>query len=577
MANLQFKAGSLTPREPLQELLRTISTFDAGMASEEPIPIARVQWWDVKTMQVLCPWCSERHYHGFTGKYEGQLRVAHCGVPRTKTSPTPTYHVQFAISPPLLGYEIDKERFRFITGNGLVDQEDLVPSDQIERLRRSFRERVDKRAKWTSATEKLTIFEDFSIEVITRVVSEMVRGNVKYVRNYLETSSEAHIFLHGVESWVGLPCDLSVSDDDEAHSTQPDDCTSGETALHMAAAEQYPEMIRLLVTKGADVNAADVNGRTPLMEAAFWGRLENVQILLLHGADKSLQCICDGSLQLATDFAKPTKRNARARRMRAGGLTGEPIYKEDSYTRDLDREHIVRLLDDEAPSHQPPQLEGFAFEHGSRQSHLFVSLTTQFSVPSEWKTVASLHRGQGFTDVAAMSGWGHGENEVIHIAGREWTTEVLELCALLEFELRPHTYDHGVVGQWEACHAEKQLIAYFVNRHVFLETEIREPGEKDLGITGLLEQFIMGELTEDMLAQRRLEEKQKEEVRERKLKLRKLWAVRPEISVREAVIMVSKPVCSECKRFIAHVNERWELALRVRHRCLDDQCRECST
>lgn len=547
------------------------------MTSKEPIPIARVQWWDDKTMQVLCPWCSETHCHGFTGRYEGQLRVAHCGLPRNETSSSSSYHVQFAISSQFPGYEIDKERFRFITGDGLVNQEDLVPSDQIERLRRLFRERVDKRAKWTSATEKLTIFEDFSIKVIDSVVSEMVRGNVRYVRTYLETSSEAHVFLHGVESWLGLPSDLSVSDDDDAHSTQPKDYTSGATALHMAAAEQYPEMIRLLITKGADVDAADVNGRTPLMEAAFWGRLENVQILLQHRADKSLRCICDGKLQFAADFAKPTKRNAKARRMRAGGSTGEPIYKEDSYARDLDREHIVRLLDDDALSHQPLQLRGFTFERSSRQNHLLVSLTTQFSLPSEWKTVASLHRGQGFTDVAAMSGWGHGESEVIHIAGREWTTEVLELCALLDFELQPHTYDHGVVGQWEACHAEKQLIAYFINRHMFLESEIRVPREEYLDVTDLLEQLAMGELTEDMVAQRRLEEQQKAEFRKKQLKLRKLWAIRPETSVREAVIMVSRPVCSECKRFIAHINERWGLALRVRHRCLNDECRECST
>lgn len=56
----------------------------------------------------------------------------------------------------------------------------------------------------------------------------------------------------------------------------------------MAAVEQYPEMIRLLVTKGADVNAVDVNGCTLLIEVVFWGRLENVQILLQYSADKSL-------------------------------------------------------------------------------------------------------------------------------------------------------------------------------------------------------------------------------------------------------------------------------------------------
>ncbi len=46
-----------------------------------------------------------------------------------------------------------------------------------------------------------------------------------------------------------------------------------------------PEIARLLLGAGADPNAADPDGLTPLMFAAGQGRLELVQVLLAGGAD----------------------------------------------------------------------------------------------------------------------------------------------------------------------------------------------------------------------------------------------------------------------------------------------------
>jgi ankyrin repeat protein len=63
----------------------------------------------------------------------------------------------------------------------------------------------------------------------------------------------------------------------------------GVTALHAALAGPDPEAARLLVARGADVNARQSGGNTPLHTTAFNGHLELTRVLLEAGADPSLQ------------------------------------------------------------------------------------------------------------------------------------------------------------------------------------------------------------------------------------------------------------------------------------------------
>jgi ankyrin repeat protein len=58
-------------------------------------------------------------------------------------------------------------------------------------------------------------------------------------------------------------------------------------ALHAALAGPLPNIARLLVDAGADVNARQQAGITPLHETAQNGDLELTQLLLDHGADPS--------------------------------------------------------------------------------------------------------------------------------------------------------------------------------------------------------------------------------------------------------------------------------------------------
>jgi ankyrin repeat protein len=57
---------------------------------------------------------------------------------------------------------------------------------------------------------------------------------------------------------------------------------TGRTALHCA--NRQLDVIALLLDKGADVNARDVDGTSPLDEAAWYGSLDTVALLLAHGA-----------------------------------------------------------------------------------------------------------------------------------------------------------------------------------------------------------------------------------------------------------------------------------------------------
>uniref|UniRef100_A0A3B1KJB8 Protein phosphatase 1 regulatory subunit n=1 Tax=Astyanax mexicanus TaxID=7994 RepID=A0A3B1KJB8_ASTMX len=63
---------------------------------------------------------------------------------------------------------------------------------------------------------------------------------------------------------------------------------SGGTALHVAAAKGYAEVLKLLIQAGYDVNIKDYDGWTPLHAAAHWGKEEACRILVENLCDMDL-------------------------------------------------------------------------------------------------------------------------------------------------------------------------------------------------------------------------------------------------------------------------------------------------
>ncbi|KAH8718803.1 hypothetical protein HC256_003432 [Beauveria bassiana] len=304
------------------------------------------------------------------------------------------------------------------------------------------------------------------------------------------------------------------------------------------------------------MDAQDISGYTPLMEAAFWGRLENVQILLDRGANAMLKCIHDGRSKTAQELAENTRSNAWIRRRRVRGPTCESLVNNDTYARDCDRDDIRHLLhgrmfkDPTVPAHLA--LQAFAFRKDKKVPEL-LSFTTYYSLFDEWKAVAVLHRGPNLPDVSAMSGWAHdGESDKPFISGHEWTAKVLSLSRRSDFQLQPSVRDDDKVGRYEASHAEKQLFAYLTDRHWFIKDEMILPDQMD----------ELAESAANLDIQDSDEARSRQRERVRKEKLGKLYEIGPADGLKEAVIMANKPNCEECKRFIQEVRPP-ELDLKV--------------
>ena len=85
----------------------------------------------------------------------------------------------------------------------------------------------------------------------------------------------------------------------------------------------------------------------------------------------------------------------------------------------------------------------------------------------ERRTVGILHEGDLCEPIIAVSGWEHdsmsGPKYLIN--SEKWTEKVQELCNDIGYDLESHNWDRDQEGRYHACHAEKQLITYFVEKH----------------------------------------------------------------------------------------------------------------
>lgn len=78
----------------------------------------------------------------------------------------------------------------------------------------------------------------------------------------------------------------------------------GRTAMHYAAASNSPEIIKMLVEKGTDINTQDENGFTPLMYAIMHHANDAAKFLVEAGADLSIVSKYDGDCHSIAALSK---------------------------------------------------------------------------------------------------------------------------------------------------------------------------------------------------------------------------------------------------------------------------------
>jgi len=76
---------------------------------------------------------------------------------------------------------------------------------------------------------------------------------------------------------------------------------TGHTPLHWAAIEGHVDVVRVLLDRGANPNAKNNTGHTPLHNAAYFGHVEIVKLLLERGANPR---IADNGGHIPLDYAK---------------------------------------------------------------------------------------------------------------------------------------------------------------------------------------------------------------------------------------------------------------------------------
>ncbi|KAJ5700867.1 hypothetical protein N7493_011913 [Penicillium malachiteum] len=121
-------------------------------------------------------------------------------------------------------------------------------------------------------------------------------GSIKYERwsaSYYLQTYDARIPEDATSlitaSWLGISGAVEKILQDGLVSKESTDSKLGRSALSWAAKHGHPDVVKLLLEKGADFNAKDSKGRTPLLFAAKKGYSDIVKLLLKKEAQVDLQ------------------------------------------------------------------------------------------------------------------------------------------------------------------------------------------------------------------------------------------------------------------------------------------------
>jgi len=135
-------------------------------------------------------------------------------------------------------------------------------------------------------------FEDNSVYSIFSAIREKKIEKVKEMINAKEYSiNQLEDFMYEAVSESLIPIvDFLIDDKGVEINKIRENSIDGETPLHMAMyLDDSFTMAKHLISKGADINGKNVEGRTALHSTAEFDNFDGVKFLLLNGADETIR------------------------------------------------------------------------------------------------------------------------------------------------------------------------------------------------------------------------------------------------------------------------------------------------
>ncbi|KAF4969201.1 hypothetical protein FSARC_3531 [Fusarium sarcochroum] len=422
-------------------------------------------------------------------------------------------------------YEIDKKGCRFRTVGVTTAEEDEEDEVNSEGGTVTFSEDGDDVARLQHDVSRLAVDslnkpheQESSEEILEELYSDPSWRLDKFFSYCINND------ICGVRRLISAFGDPFTESQDE----------NGDNCVSFAAVEGHASMICFLHENGGNLNNVNMEGKTPLMEASLWGRLDVMEFLLANGANASLQ---DRKGRKALFYAQPS--GATTRMSQRHGHYSETSQAESN------RRVIALRLQSYEPVGARQQLNNsgrsksgrFIVERNPRQNQItYFEHNTTYDIPDEYKTIARLDRGRLFPIISAASGWRIDFAVEDIIDNYLWTCRVRELCKLINYDLPPDQRDRSEPpGTFFASHAEKKLIAYYIDRHMVLPCAMIEDIKQEERGEWIGEHFALQDLAE----------------------------VQPEFPTIKARICVSRGICENCEQFVNQVEAKLGVSFRI--------------